>query len=124
MPDGAKFHAFERLSEDLATGRHNWREHKLALVLMAKMPADGHCPMEGARPLQHTMTRAGRVTTLAIGDCVVRADDAALPPFACAAVVNATSGTPIGAVDLGRSVTLEMGSSFTFKFPPDLVRIT
>jgi hypothetical protein len=120
MPD---FVRAERLSEDLATGRHNWREHKLALVLLAAMPADGIFSLEGSRPLQHTLARDGRNTTLAVADHVVRAEGAAVPPFAVAAVVNATTGAPIGTIDLGRSVTLEDGASFTFRFPPALVVI-
>lgn len=120
MPD---FVRADRLSEDLATARHNWREHKLVLVLLSEMPPDGVVSLDAARPLQHTLAREGRTTRLAVADHVVRADGAALPPFAVAAVVNATTGAPIGTIDLGRSVTLEDGASFTFKFPSVLVEI-
>lgn len=119
MPE---FVRHEHLSEDLATGQHNWREHKLVLMLLPAMP-DAVAAFDGAHPLQHSVTREGRVTRLAVSDLVVRADGAALPPFAVACVVNATSGAVIGHIDLGRSVTLEDGASFTFKFPASLVQI-
>ena len=121
----APFARFDRLSEDLATARHNWREHTLALVLLAAGPTvtDETVADAPRHPLQHSMMRAGRATSVMIEDATFKASEATIGPFSAAAVVNATTGAPIGFVDIGKPVTLEPGASFVFRFPGDVLSV-
>lgn len=122
----AAFVRFDRLSEDLATGRHNWKEHKLALVLLAKAPDKGADSVSGVHslPLSHSVQRSGRTTALTISNAMLRAEGAAIGPYAAVAVVNATTNAPIAYGDLGAARTLEDGASTEFRFPSDLVYVT
>lgn len=122
----ATFVRFERLAEDLATARHNWREHKLALALSAQSPGKDAASVAGlyAQPLDHSMLRAGNVVSLIIESVVVRATETTIGPFSCAAIVNATTGAPIAFSDLGKAITLEDGGSTEFRFPADVLTLT
>jgi hypothetical protein len=120
------FTTFDRLSEDFVRARHDWFGHKLKLVLLAEVPGRGADAIGRgvhAVPLQHSAERAGRTTVLSIEPALVRAEGA-IAAFAAVAVVNATSGAPIGFIALGETRGMEEGSSKEFRFPSDVVMVT
>ena len=120
------FQRFDRLSEDLARGKHDWFSHKLKLVFLAAVPdksADSTGRGVHSAPLTHTAAREGRTTSVTIQAAMVRAEGD-IAPFAAVAVVNATTNAPIGFLDMGEAKGMEDGSSKEFKFPPDVVMIT
>jgi hypothetical protein len=122
------FTRFDRLSEDFARAKHDWFEaHKLKLILLADVPDKGAESIGRgvhSEALKHTAARDGRTTSINIEPVMVRANGSAIGPFAAAAIVNASTSSPIGFIALGKAITLEDGSSTEFKFPPDVVMVT
>ena len=120
------FVRFDCLAFDLASGKHNWNDHKLKLVLMAVLPNREQDSVSGIHSvsLMHKMTRDGRSISLSIDTAIARAAGPSIGPFSAIAIVNASSGAPVMFADLGEPATLEDGSSMEFKFPADVLFVT